>query len=305
MNITYSCMAIAAMLSIAVPAHTADAQSANVTQVALEESQGAKSRVNKASRLRMLSQKIPAAACRLAKGIDTDATAAHLQNAAAEFEQILNGLENGDAELGFPDAETDRRTLAAIADLRATWTPFHEATLALLAGNAQEADLELTLTQNDAVLSAAKLLVRKVVKAHSTPGAMLQSDLMVIDIAGRQRMLLQKMSKSTCLQTSKFASEGTSGELVETAQIFDASLEALRFGMASVGIAPPTSAEVSAALDVVAKDWSQLKPKVENIIAGATPDAAEQLENYRHFNATTSNMNEAVSHYTTVANKNL
>lgn len=304
MTTPFPAIAVAAALGLGMLSAPAQAQE-TLLKAAFEERKSAEIRINKAGKLRMLSQKIPAAACQLAKGIDVEATAAHLSAATAEFDQILNALEFGDTEMGIIGPETDRKTLVALEALRAQWAPFHDAAKTLAATGATDANLDITLNQNLALLDAAKALVTEVAGAHTNPGEMLQADSMAIDIAGRQRMLLQKMSKASCLMTSTYASDLSASELAETAQVFDASLEALRFGMQSVGLQPPPNAQVSAALDVVLDDWRQIRPSMNRIAAGDAPDPAEQARRFQLFNSATSHMNAAVELYSKSTDSNL
>ena len=71
---------------------------------------GASERVNFSGKLRMLSQRVAAAACNYGAGVDADGSLAVLLGSQKEFVQIINGLEFGDAELNMNGEETRRKT---------------------------------------------------------------------------------------------------------------------------------------------------------------------------------------------------
>ncbi|MEJ8560111.1 type IV pili methyl-accepting chemotaxis transducer N-terminal domain-containing protein [Yoonia sp. GPGPB17] len=269
---------------------------------AIEEN--AQERINFSGELRMLSQRIPSAACHLDRGIAVESARALLEGATAEFEQILAALEFGDEDLNIIMPETRRKSLARIHELRALWGPFKAAADVVVAGTESEAAINYLLNENLAVLSAAQLVVEELVKQYSNPNAATRASLMLIDISGRQRMLTQKMSKETCTITGTHHIAETLEALGETARIFEASLHALRFGMPSVGVGPPPTAEISAGLAGVLEDWDAVKPFATEVLAGGDLDNDDHARKFMMLNITMSNMNTVVGMYTGAARPN-
>jgi len=280
--------------AFAAPAAHADTGSAVIAENAQE-------RINFSGKLRMLSQRIPAAACHLHAGVAVEDARALLVGATAEFEKIIAALEFGDADLNIVNAETNRRTLVRIAELQERWEPLKAAANAVADGTASEADIEFLLTQNIPVLQSAQLLVETLVRQYANPNAATAASLMLIDISGRQRMLTQKMSKESCLLGGAYASDSTSSDLAGTMRIFEASLEALRFGLPEVGILPPPNAEISEGLTGVQQDWSSVKPIITGMLDGATYDTSVTSEKFTGLNVTMANMNAVVGLYTEAA----
>lgn len=263
--------------------------------------ENAQERINFAGKLRMLSQRIPAAACHMQQGVDQDGTLAILNGAIFEFEQIVAGLQNGDADLNIQAPETRRMTLAKIAELQEVWAPFEYAAVAVASGNATEADFQHLYTENTTVLATAQQLVEELTKQYSNPNAVAHRNIMLVDISGRQRMLLQRMSKQTCMINSGQALDDTMDQLNSTMGIFEASLSALRLGMQQVGIMPPPTSEISAALEVVANEWSSVKPHVTTVLEGGTLDAAASGEKFAGLNTTMARMNDVVGLYAAIS----
>lgn len=257
----------------------------------------AEQRINLSGKLRMLSQRIPSAACHLANGVDTEGSKALLLNASAEFEAILNALENGDPEMNIIKPEERKKTLMQISDLKEKWAPMKEAALATADGSATAAQQDYILMQNMTVLGSAVTLVSELSEQYANPNAVSQANLLLVDISGRQRMLTQKMSKESCLAGTEYSSTSTIEDMNQTIQIFEASLEALKFGMPALGIAAPPNSDISDGLDVVFEDWQQVKPVMLEIASGGTVDGDQSTFKFQQLNTTMANMNKVVGMY--------
>ena len=86
-----------------------------LTKAQFLEDIGSAERIDKAGRLRMLSQRIPAAACNVYAEINSGESEAILHDAILEFDQILAALEFGDESLGieaFQDVDRIREALS-------------------------------------------------------------------------------------------------------------------------------------------------------------------------------------------------
>ena len=286
------------LMITATPGH------ARVTAGSAAPVENAQERINFSGKLRMLSQRIPAAACHLNRGIAGPAASALLEDASAEFERILSALEFGDEGLNILEPETRRKSLARIHELREKWEPFQDAAEAVVAGTATDAEIGYLLKENLPVLAAAQLVVEELVKQYSNPNAVTQASLMLIDISGRQRMLTQKMSKETCMIGGAHQTSQTRDDLQGTMGIFEASLEALRFGMPQVGIGAPPNAQISDGLQGVLEDWTRVKPLISEVLQdGALSDEDHEVK-FIGLNTTMANMNTVVGMYANAARPN-
>ncbi len=266
-------------------------------------SDNAEQRINFSGKLRMLSQRIPSAACHLTRGIDTAGATALLAASTAEFEKILTALERGDQELNIQAPETNARTLDTIATLRARWEPLRQAAEAVASDTASASDQAYVLNENLRVLAAAQQLVEQLVRQYSNPNAMTFSSLMLIDISGRQRMLTQKMSKESCMIQAGIDTVESRDDLQGTMQIFENSLRALRDGMDEVGINPPPNNQIASGLDQVVADWEDVRPYLSEILfGGELHDDADTLK-FQGLNTTMVNMNTVVGMYAEAASR--
>ena len=142
------------------------AQVAQVTQASIPPEETAQERINYSGKLRMLSQRIPSATCHLRRGIEVEAATKLLEDATAEFAQILSALEIGDTDLNIIEPETRRKSLARIHELREKWDPFRDAADAVVVGTATDVQVSFVLNESLSVLEAAQLVVEELVKQY-------------------------------------------------------------------------------------------------------------------------------------------
>jgi len=296
MNRLRSGVVLTALPVIALSIASAAYADGTLSKSELAQQLGASERVNFSGKLRMLSQRVIATSCNYAAGVDPAESGKHMQAARDEFALIVDALENGNPDLGMNGAERRKKTLARIDELKNEWNPL-SGDLASIQEAPNSQAVESAAIQSGQVLSVAKLLVSDLSAQYSDPAAMVQANAMLIDISGRQRMLSQRMSKNVCLAASGITTETAKKELAATAEMFETSLTALRGGMAAAGINPPPNDEISAGLDVVYNDWTELKPAVEAILTGGSLSDDERASVYHGMNQMTGNMNKVVGMY--------
>ncbi|WP_238110976.1 type IV pili methyl-accepting chemotaxis transducer N-terminal domain-containing protein [Yoonia sp. I 8.24] len=293
------CLKFAFLLTAAYPATIVPSIALSQSAPVIEEN--AEQRINFSGKLRMLSQRVPSAACHFSRGIDVEGSAALLVAATEEFEKILTGLEFGDADLNIQLPETNGQTLTLIAELRTLWEPLRTAAEAVANGTATEAERNYVLNENLPVLRAAQLLVERLVQQYSNPNATTFAALVLVDISGRQRMLTQKMSKESCILEGDFETTVTVADLETTMRIFENSLDALQYGLPVVGVLPPPNDTISTGLGGVQDDWNGAKPYVTEVLAGNSLDLDDNTVKFQQLNVTMANMNTVVGMYVDAA----
>jgi len=257
---------------------------------------GATERINFSGKLRMLSQRVAAASCNFTAGVDTEKSRAILISAQAEFAKIAQALEFGDADLRINGEEKRRKTLDAVAKLREEWNPMNAAVDNLLNGENVEENAALISEKNMLLLEAAKILVSEISGEYSDPTLMMQSDAILVDISGRQRMLTQKMSKETCLLWS--GQTAMADELSGTIEMFDVSLQALREGLETAGVKAAPTVEIAAGLDGVLEKWQTVKPILDKASSSENTDLAQRGQLVQELDSILSEMNTIVGMYT-------
>lgn len=258
---------------------------------------GASERINMSGKLRMLSQQIPAAACNLHAGIAVEQSKTVLHAAKEKFDTIIAALEFGDENLGIIGQEGRHKTLAAIGSVHATYDPMHAAFNNIEETGGTEAEVLAMAEHNMGILLAAKVLISEISSQYTNPAALSQSDALMIDVAGRQRMLTQKISKEICFITSGIHADASIEVLGSTINMFETSLNALHFGMENAGISPAPTDEIVAGLERVQADWEEIGSLVKHIAMGGTIDDAERTVIFTGLNKTMGDMNTVVGLY--------
>jgi len=84
-----------------------------------------------------------------------------------------------------------------------------------------------------------------------------------INIAGRQRMLSQRMAKAACLMATDISFAAAYDQLTQAYGLFERSEAALRIGDEVMGMHPETSNKVLDALAAVSQPWADYKVVIE------------------------------------------
>jgi nitrate/nitrite-specific signal transduction histidine kinase len=292
----------AATAMLATPAFAQSATAlvdagSDTVDVQFVQEDGGSARINFAGKLRMLSQRIPAAACNLNAGIAPAESEAVLNGAVAEFDRILAGLEFGDDKLGIFGPEERRKTQRIIEELHIKLDPLEAALEDTRDGAPTDAAIQIVADGNLEVLGVAVMLVAQLAGQYANQAELLQSDAITIDIAGRQRMLTQKVSKEVCLIMSDVNADAARETIGGTINVFESSLDALRNGNQAVGIMPPRSEEISAGLDEVYANWMAIKDHLDAMQAGGTIDDEARAVVFLGLNKTMAEMNRVVGLY--------
>ncbi len=266
--------ALGAFGSMSAVANDTPATRVQLIPIELSKETDGPSRINFTAKLRMLSQRVAATSCIFAAGGDGEASSAALKGAAAEFRKIMVALAVGDESLGIIGPEEAAKVLKGLAVLERDWAPVEAAVADLLAGGDSAAALATIYAGEGKVLGVAQKLTAEVTGLYANPNQMSQANAMAIDFEGRQRMLLQKMTKEACQISTGGATAETQAMLEKTVATFEMTLTALIDGMPEAGVQPAPTPEIRAALELLRTDWQGKRAVLEGVLAGTPLDAA-------------------------------
>jgi hypothetical protein len=133
-------------------------------------------------------------------------------------------------------------------------------------------------------------------RAHAGRGLDFASAI-TLNIAGRQRMLSQKMAKELCLVARGIAPEENRAALAGTIELFDASLAALLDGAPDLGIRPPQDETLRATLAEVSELWGRLAPLYRQVAAGGVAGPTQLVTVAVENGALLEALDRAVSQY--------
>jgi len=182
--------------------------------------------INLAGKQRMLTQKMSKEALLIKNNIEKKKNTKLLISDIMLFEKTLDGLIDGDEELELVKVD-DPTVQTQLKKVKKLWQPFKNHLIKIAKGNASKKDYEyisknnikLLKNMHQAVLDFVEVS-KKVSKIKST----LADD---INIAGRQRMLTQKMAKDMLEITSNITPKLAKKDLIQTKKLFDDSLNSL------------------------------------------------------------------------------
>jgi len=262
------------------------------------ENDGSSQRINSSGKLRMLSQRIPAAACVAAYTDNSESAVQALGASSAEFGKILVALTDGDPEMGIFGAEKKRRTLAKLDELKALWEPFNAAINDILAGKNIDASMKYLSENNMALLEAAKALVTEETAEYANPFEMTAEDALLIDFAGRQRMLAQKIAKESCGVETGNAPLGSIDDMKSTVSMFEMTLGALRDGMPAAGVKAPPTDEIHNSLVAATEDWGKARSLLDSVAGQGSIGGEKQARLFDLLTTTLKEMNTITGLYT-------
>ena len=235
--------------------------------------------INVAGRQRMLTQKMSKEILLIASGIDVAGNLDNLKKTATLFDSSLIGLQ----DFGHGDIAAQLQVVAGL------WGTFHKHVAVVLAGNTSKDVLAKIAAENMPLLKNMNKAVQMYAKAA---GSSMSQDLAnTINVAGRQRMLTQKMSKEILSVALGIDAESNSANLKKTAELFDTTLKGLKdFG----------NAEIAAQLQVVSGLWNKFHAHIKAGVSGnVSKDVLQSIatENMPLL----KNMNKAVQMYAKMA----
>lgn len=270
----FTSVAIAVAVS-SLPAFAEQPAKMPVLDASFTEDLGAADRIRAADRLRTLSQEISAATCFLHNDVESDLNHELLADSISEFDLLLDALANGNTDLHIIGAETNRKTLAEIAEIKAEWQPLRDAAQTVVDNHTHTAAMEVIYGQSEHLLETTSHLLSELEGEYSHPSQVLLTDVLLIEFAGRQAMLTQKIAFDACLVWSGYGGEAQKEELNTITERFDLIANALYSGMPAAGISAAPTEEIREALEEVSGDWDKVVVHLEHIADDGDVDVHE------------------------------
>jgi len=216
-----------------------------------------KKRINLSGKQRMLTQKMSKLAVMLSLNLKVKESSSKILEAAKLYDKTLGGFKHGDADLGCTPIK-DKAVVAQLLVVDTLWQKFYSNVKLVAKGDKGEA-LAFIIENNEKLLLESNKLVSIFEKLNKNINYLEKSMLELINIAGRQRMLTQKMTKEKLLLV-KLPKKEYKQKLHESVQLFDTSLSLLINGDSAKNITKPTSKAIKGQLQKVADIWKKLKP---------------------------------------------
>jgi hypothetical protein len=223
--------------------------------------------INLAGKQRMLTQKMSKEALFMAKGIDADKNKEALVKTAELFDKTLKGLIAGDKDLNL--TKTDNKEIVAqLNKVTELWKAFKAHIDKVVAGKSDKATLEAIAKENLPLLKNMNEAVGMYAKVS---GSKLNPEIAKkINLAGKQRMLTQKMTKELLLVANGIDADANKANAKKTGELFESTLKDLTDKC--------KNADIKKQLEAVAKLWADYKAIIEKAdTSDASLKKAEEL----------------------------
>jgi len=225
----------------------------------LNKKNGAKHLINLAGKQRMLTQRISKLAIECTLHLIPE-SCMRLEQFVKLYEKTLLGFKNGDKDLAL-EAQTDPKAIAQINKLLKMWKPFADAAMRVQNSNGKDKKaLEYILAHNEELLKESNHLVEIFDVLNEKYSNYIEAaQINLIDMAGRQRMLTQKMTKEL-LALLKMGKKSYRAKIDESVKLFDDSLKVLINGSKIYALPKVTNPKIKAQLLKVSKLWHKIMP---------------------------------------------
>ena len=255
-------------------------------------------KLNLAGRQRMLSQRIALKVCLIRTGIDDPALKQEAEAAIALFDKTLNALHYGDPALNIPKSERDPEVLKVLEDVETAWPTFRTMARKALAVDAppDATLLEIEKIANR-VLALSNIAV-VVMERRFGEGLIAPERAAALNIAGRQRMLIQRAMMEVCyINLFPEEDERLRGRVANTRQIFESSLAWLLIGNESRNVISPPSSEIDDGLTGIIPVWQWLSTPIAAAASGQPIPVEELALDARAADHVLRSMNRVVGLY--------
>ena len=256
--------------------------------------------INLSGRQRMLSQKMSKEILLISLNYNKAENLSALEKTADLFDKTLKGLRDGAPELSLPPT-TSRRILRQIdRKIAPVWRAFFRQVQEIINAKTVSPDqLNAVIKNNIPLLSEMNKCVKLYEKEASKSGVEMDLKLAVtINLAGKQRMLTQKMSKEFFIIANTPNSQANQLSLQETYTLFDRTLKGLLDGDTMLELPGTKDQAIRDQLSKVQSLWQDFKPLMEYGAKTKGAVSAEKIGDVAQKNLPLlAEMNKAVKMY--------
>ena len=215
--------------------------------------------INLAGKQRMLTQRVSKLSIECAYNLQNN-SCKKADKFIMLYERTLKGFVKGDCNLNLMGVK-NIESLRQISKLEKLLKPFKKAVLSIEKSEGKDKKaVKYILNNNENLLKESNNLVTIMVKNGSKNVSYLEKAMLkIVNIAGRERMLTQKMTKEY-LQNSKLGDIKAKRKMQKTMQLFENSLDNLINGSKKKGMPKVTNLKIKKQLLKVKLIWTKLKP---------------------------------------------
>ncbi len=214
--------------------------------------------VNLSGKQRMLTQRMAKLSLLISSNIDKKENIKRLIKFSSLYNQTLKAFRDGDRELNCIPLKS-KLIDEQIAVIEKKWKPFYKNIKNIInQKDGRGKSLRFIIDNNEELLEVSNELVKRYEKSNRSQNYLDKTRLRIVNVAGRERMLTQKMTKEKLLilnGDNKYKSK-----LQKTIKLFNDSLNVLISGDSNQTIVKPTNKKIKEQLAKVLSIWMKLKP---------------------------------------------
>ena len=215
----------------------------------------------------LLAEKMSKEFVLVALEVDPEKNRENLQSSRAMFERTLKGLRDGDAALGLPGSR-NQNYLDSLSDAGELWLVYDATVRTGFESGRITADQVGTVADLTAPISDAMEKAVAVLERNSSEGQLVSMLDITKELARRQCLLTQKMSREFLLIAYGHEVEKNRSGLKKSIDQFNRTLEGLLRGNAELRLVPAPSAEIRSQLRKLAQIWDAVLPILTTAVKG-------------------------------------
>ncbi len=225
---------------------------------------------------RMLTQKMAKEAFLIKLNIDRESNIKKLTEDSELFDKTLKGLLNGDKKLKLVTVE-DAKIKKQLEKVSSVWNPFYLNIKNILKNSSDEKSFLSICNKNRELLEEMNGAVELYTLQEKNSAFVLVNDM---NLAGKQRMLLQKMAKALLVANNGIEVKKYKNEFLESQKLFNRTLKGLFVGDSSLKLRGTKLPFLKKQLEVVKMLWDSEQQKLQNALTGeGTKEAIDALDN--------------------------
>ena len=205
-----------------------------------------KEKTNLAGKQRMLTQRMTKLALLIDADIKIKQNTKKLTKATLAYAKNLDTLKSNNQKI------TEQLQI-----IQKLWKPFQENIENIIQKKERKKSITYLMKHNEELLNNSNMLVTLYAKSNSSLNYLDQAKLYIVNLAGRQRMLLEKMSKEKILLLNQHTEYDN--KLRKSIDTFELALLQLRMGD-SKKVPNVSNPKLIEKLNVIEPIWSKLKP---------------------------------------------
>eukprot|EP00437_Effrenium_voratum_P027728 CAMPEP_0181414066 /NCGR_PEP_ID=MMETSP1110-20121109/9307_1 /TAXON_ID=174948 /ORGANISM="Symbiodinium sp., Strain CCMP421" /LENGTH=1428 /DNA_ID=CAMNT_0023536921 /DNA_START=274 /DNA_END=4560 /DNA_ORIENTATION=+ len=214
----------------------------------------------------------------IAKGIRVNSSTASFRELLATYSANLDGLIEG--KVGNSTFAHSPKVAAALHETEVLWQTLSSLMVdkvdrMLESGFTEVATVQVISDEADLLYEATHRAQAALIGAAEDAGAELNS--LLVDIAGRQRILIQRMCKKALLMSHGVSREASAKKLEESSLLYEESKDGLVFGIPAAGVPELEELCTMHQMRDVHFYYEQVRPFIQSILNAETPAESSQI----------------------------